>query len=414
MWQYTVALDLGKWKHAVSFYHVADKRLCQTMTIEVNKNGFAELRAALAGYSAKPGDFLIGCEATGHYGETLLRCLQKEGYPIVRLHPAQVTQFRRGLGRRVKTDVLDAEAMSRQLAIGDFVQDQPINDTARSLRRVTRLRLDFVEEQGRWVNRLAAVINQMFPELEPLLKGLTTTTTLAILSAYPSRQRLATTALPELTAIIQRASRRNKGEDYARQLIQTASHSVGLDDPCLEIELQFLLNQVMEKNSAIQKLEQQIKQLTEQLLAERSQQLGLESPLQLKDFPVGDYLSIGTLLGEIAAIERFPTQKQLLSYFGWCPNTKESGTQKSPHPRLSHQGNRFARRILWLLAVAAIRWVAEYRTYFQQRVAAGKNKMKTMVAVGRKLLCAIFAILLTGQPYNPNRYLSRSANTCAA
>jgi len=407
MQQFTVALDLGKWKHAVSIYNTQANQLCQSITIQVNREGFAELQTALTSYSPQPADFLIGCEATGHYGETLIRFLQERGYALVRMNPLQVTQFRRGLGRRAKTDILDADAMSLQLAVGDFVPDHKLSDTARTLRRVTRVRLNFVEEQGRWVNRLSAVVNQMFPEVEPLLKGLATPTTLAILSAYPSRKRLAKASLKKLTGIIQRASRRNKGEDYARALKQTAAGSIGLDDPCLEIETQILLNQVLAKNQTIRELDQKIKRLTGQMLSERSHALGLAHPLQLKDFPVGSYLSIGTLLGEMGCVERFPTQKQLLSYFGWCPNTKESGTQKSPHPRLSHQGNRFARRIIWMLSVAAVRWVPEYRDYFQRRIDAGKNKMKTLVAVGRKLLCAIRAILLTGQPYDPERYLNQ-------
>jgi hypothetical protein len=43
--------------------------------------------------------------------------------------------------------------------------------------------------------------------------------------------------------------------------------------------------------------------------------------------------------------------------------------------------------------------VPAYRDYFQQRTAAGKKKMHSMVAVGRKLLSAIYAILKTGKPY---------------
>lgn len=410
MQQFTVALDLGKWKHAVTIFDARHNQLCQSLTIPVNRQGFVELETALAAYSTHPTHFLVGCEATGHYGETLIRRLQSQGYQLVKLNPAQVTQFRKGLGRRAKSDALDADAMTRQLAVGDFVPDQVLSDTARALRRATRLRLDFVEEHGRWVNRLAAVINQMFPEVEALLKGLATPTTLAVLAAYPSRCRLAEAPLPELTEVIQRASRRNKGEAYARSLKRAAAESIGLDDPCLELEMQILLDQIVDRKKSIRDLDRRIKKLTEKILTERSQELGLAEPLQLKDFPVGSYLSLGTLLGEIGCVERFPTQKQLLSYFGWCPNTKESGMQKSPHPRLSRQGNRFARRVVWMLAVAAVRWVPEYRDYFQRRIDAGKNKMKTLVAVGRKLLCVIRAVLLTGQPYDAERYL-RQAHT---
>jgi len=78
------------------------------------------------------------------------------------------------------------------------------------------------------------------------------------------------------------------------------------------------------------------------------------------------------------------------------------------HPRMSRRGNRFARRIIWMMAIVAVRWVPEYRTYFHRRVEAGKNnknKMKTLVAVGRKLLSVVYAILCSRQPYDKGRYL---------
>jgi len=157
----------------------------------------------------------------------------------------------------------------------------------------------------------------------------------------------------------------------------------------------------------VQSLEREIARLTEQLLQERSAELEVDEALTIESFPIGTHLSIGTLLAEIGAVDRFPTIKHLLSYFGWCPNTKESGSSKSPHPKMSHQGNRFVRRILWMLSVAAVRWVPEYRDYYQRRLAAGKNKMKTIVAVGRKLLSVMFAILRNGQSYDPERYLQQ-------
>ena len=59
------------------------------------------------------------------------------------------------------------------------------------------------------------------------------------------------------------------------------------------------------------------------------------------------------------------------------------------------------RRIIWLLAVGAVRHPGPYRDYFDRRTAAGKNKMDSLVAVGRKLLTTIYAILKTGRPYDP-------------
>lgn len=117
------------------------------------------------------------------------------------------------------------------------------------------------------------------------------------------------------------------------------------------------------------------------------------------------------MLAEIGAPERFASLKHLLSYLGWCPDTKESGATVTAHPTMARRGNRFVRRILWMLAIGAVRCVPEYREYYTGRIQAGKNRMKTIVAVGRKLLSAIYTILCTGVPYDPTRYLRFSTST---
>jgi hypothetical protein len=61
------------------------------------------------------------------------------------------------------------------------------------------------------------------------------------------------------------------------------------------------------------------------------------------------------------------------------------------------------------MSIGAVRWVDEYRTYFYRRIDAGKNKMKTLVAIGRKLLSVFYAVLKTGQTYDPKRYLERQS-----
>ena len=167
--RFTVGIDLSKFKHTASLIDTLTGEIAQSLTFSVNEVGFRQFDQLLHSFSSNLHDFIIGCEATGHYGETLLRHLQSQGYAIVRMNPAQVAQFRRGLGRKAKTDVLDAEAMAKQLSVTDWVVDQAISQPLRQLRSLTRLRLDFVEEQSRWINRIRAVINQIYPEIEPFL-----------------------------------------------------------------------------------------------------------------------------------------------------------------------------------------------------------------------------------------------------
>jgi hypothetical protein len=74
--------------------------------------------------------------------------------------------------------------------------------------------------------------------------------------------------------------------------------------------------------------------------------LGWAEPLTLQPFPSGSHLAIGTLLAEIHAPERFASLKHLLSYLGWCPDTKQSDTSVTHYPTIARRGNRFVRRPL--------------------------------------------------------------------
>jgi transposase len=118
-------------------------------------------------------------------------------------------------------------------------------------------------------------------------------------------------------------------------------------------------------------------------------------------FPAGSAVALATLLSEVGDVRRFRSAKQFLAHFGWCPRDTQSGTYKDAHPRLSKAGNRYVRRLIWMLAVGVVSRPGPFRDYFAERTAQGKNKMDSLVAVGRKLLTTIYAILKTGEPYDP-------------
>src|SRR3712207_1938866 len=96
--RYTLALDLGKHAHVAHIYDTTSGQPSNPIRVPVTELGFAGLERVLVAYSANPADFLVGCEATGHYGETIVRHLQARGYHVVLLNPRQSKQFRLGLG----------------------------------------------------------------------------------------------------------------------------------------------------------------------------------------------------------------------------------------------------------------------------------------------------------------------------
>ena len=84
-----------------------------------------------------------------------------------------------------------------------------------------------------------------------------------------------------------------------------------------------------------------------------------------------------------------------------------------PAPRLTRAGNRYVCRLIWILAVHSVSRPGPYQDYFRRRTAAGKNKMDSLVAVGRKLLATTYAILTSDRPYDP-AYRSPGHTTVAA
>lgn len=94
------------------------------------------------------GPVAIGLEASGGYEKAALAKLFKAGLDVWRLDAAQVRAFARGLGRRAKTDKIDAEVIARCLAVvwQDTRPWRP-NPAAEAVEALTAFRRKLVEEQ---------------------------------------------------------------------------------------------------------------------------------------------------------------------------------------------------------------------------------------------------------------------------
>lgn len=101
--------------------------------------GYAQLIARM-----RPGD-AVGCEASGGHEAGLLIALQEAGHPKWCLHPADVRTFSRLIGRRAKTDPLDARAIAGALQVA--ARSRPpliVTRSLKSLRDLLTLRHNLV------------------------------------------------------------------------------------------------------------------------------------------------------------------------------------------------------------------------------------------------------------------------------
>lgn len=81
----------------------------QAFAVARDGEGLAELVARLA--ALRPA--LVAVEATGGFESTAAAAVAGAGLPLVVVNPAQVRAFAQALGRRAKTDPIDAEVIAR-------------------------------------------------------------------------------------------------------------------------------------------------------------------------------------------------------------------------------------------------------------------------------------------------------------
>lgn len=391
MARYHVGLDVGKDRHHVCIRDLSDDTHGKPFSVSNDHEGLAHLAASLSALSADRNDFLIGVESCP-YGLNVSYFLLSAGFNLVEVNTFRAGQFRKAQGKKAKTDKIDARCVADILSLGDHKPlciPEPILD---NLRELTRFRADLANEKSMAIIHLREALSILFPEFERVFRHLDSAGSLALLVAFPGPEHVIVAGEERVGEVLSMASPHRMGKGMARRIIEAAERTVGViqKQPALGVKISILAKKIVDLRSTMQQLDQQITALFNTL------------PSKPIGFPVGRVPSLATIMSEIGDIRRFPTLKKFLSHLGWCPQTFQTGNYRMEHPRISHAGNKYVRRLIWMLSVSAVQYVPRYREYFQRRVREGKAKMHILVAVGRKLLSTLYSMLKTGAAYDPD------------
>lgn len=87
----------------------------------------------------------------------------------------------------------------------------------------------------------------------------------------------------------------------------------------------------------------------------------------------------------------FENSKQVAAFAGLDPVANQSGKYRGK-TRISKQGNRYIRKILYMCSLSAMRYNGSCKELYERLLLKGKNKKQARVAVAHKLLRQIFAV----------------------
>lgn len=395
---FSLGIDVAKQSHRYLLLNPEGKKI-RSSSFENSSQGFQSLWQQLQDLKIPPQDLLIGMEATGCFWENLYSFLKEKGFPTVLLNPFHVKKFREALGKKAKTDEIDALVIAQFLRTQGYVQSQVVEENIQSLRQLTRLRFELLNENKNYHRQVCSLLTLIFPEYEQtFLKNPFTATSRAILEKFPTAKKLAQTKPKQIEKIVRSIHGNPFDLQEITALLTAAKNSIysGRAEEARSTSLRILLTQVASLLAAIQKLEEEIHKI---LSPQKSEENGPGENL-LTIPGVGEKTQAATLsyLGEKGT--NFSSSTDAVGYIGFFPKIHQSG-QTQKENKICKRGPKVFRWALYMAAVASVKHNPEMKILYQQKCAQGKTKKQALICVGKKLLQIMLAMLKSGKPYNP-------------
>jgi transposase len=318
----------------------------------------------------------VGLESTGVYWKPVVRVLRQQTSPRVvwLVNPAEVKKVP---GR--KTDVKDSEWLSKLVMHGlvspSFVPPTELEE----LRKLTRFRARLVSEQTSTKNRIVKEMEGAGIKLPSVCSDPLGVSARAMLKAL-----LQGTLTPAEMAELARGTLRLK----IPQLERAVSGSFS---PSSKLILTTLVEQLEQVERFVAALDVQIQTLLE-LYQPQVELLG--------SVPGLDRITTAAVLAEIGPdMSVFHSADHLAAWGGVCPGNNESAGKHKSAP--ARKGDKYLRTALVQAAWSAVRTrgCAWKQTFNRLVVRLGPKK--TIVAIARKMLVAIFYVLRDNTPYRP-------------
>lgn len=114
-------------------------------------------------------------------------------------------------------------------------------------------------------------------------------------------------------------------------------------------------------------------------------------------------ISAVSILAEVMTMPRTLKSRACVCHAGLDVRLHQSGTSVNRPARISKRGNKHLRRALYMPALSAIQHDPHARAFYERLLARGKRKMQALVAVMRKMLTAIWALVRQPAPYDGNK-----------
>lgn len=350
------------------------------------------LAGGLAGDRAEDVEVLVGIETDkGPWVVALVAA----GYTVLAVNPLQAARFRDRLGvSGAKSDAGDAHVLADMVRTHSHELRPVAGDTelAVAIKVVARSHKTLVWEQTRHTQRLRHALLDYFPAAVAAFADLDAADSLELLAKAPTPAQAARLTLPQITAALKRARRRNIPVKAAA--IQAALRTEHLGQP--EIVAGAYAASVQALVAVLAVLDTQVKVMAKEVEAHFGQHPAAE--IILSQPGLGPILGARVLAEFGDDPDRYVSAKARKNYAGTSPITRASGKKKVAMARFVHND--------WLIdalagqAFSALSPSPGARAYYDQQRARGVGHNPALRQLANRLVGILHGCLKTGTLYN--------------
>lgn len=379
-------VDFGKFQN-VGYCRCPDgTELC---SIEFNNTGegFKKFWSKVSWMKTKHrlDEVVVGFESTGPYAEPLVHFLNKRDVKLVQVNTAHTKKIKEIYDNSPnKTDDKDPKVIADIIELGRFLSVVIPEGIIADLRRLIHARERHLERRKTLYNQLHDAVYLVFPEFLSVMQDPQTRSSHHLLKLYPTPEAILKLGCDDLAEVLRRISRGQLGQERAEVLYCSAEDSVGLRDgqAGLVEEIGQLLSLIACCDKFVEAIEEKLASLLPKVAYSRFM-------LSIKGIGI---VTVAGLIGEVGDFSKFKTVSELLKYAGLNLFEISSGRQKGRR-RISKRGRPLIRKLLYFASLNVVRKGGILHEKYQAYLSRGMVKLKALVAIFRKLLGILFALV---------------------
>ena len=396
-----VGIDVSKFKHTCCIISDQGEVIQKSFDFSNSKEGFTSLLNALK-LIAEPHRFQIVMEATGHYHEALFRYLLANEFQAQIKNPVVISRFKDSeFVDKAKTDKLDALLIANYALRHSFTPSLLKSYNILRIQKLARAKYYLYQDRMRVINHLHRYLDESFPEFVKFFKErddkvkryqgrnfFDSPTILWLLLNFPSAKKFANARI-ETSEKLRRMSKGSFSLVKFNKLREVAKNSIGVSF----LETEIIIVQLVKDLISVDENNEELDRCLEPLIDEFAP--------QLLTIPGIGYRLAGLFISEIGDATQFSTPDKLIKFAGLDVRVYQSGTVEK-RGGIRKRGSPLLRYALFQAAEKARIHCPELAEYYSKKKSEGKHWICALTHTARKILRTVWALLTTGQSYNPN------------